>query len=241
MHYFVDGYNLLFRSSQTHDVLQKQRELVIAELLDKVTVLELNMTLVFDSAHTASLSTKQHLGPLEIVYTNAGETADAYILSELQICEAPQRETVITSDKLLAEHARRLGAKTMNVESFLTWLQARYHRRRGKYPKKTVAILTTLPALPPSRPQQIPTPQALPPASLPIPSGAESYLQIFEMRLKDLVDSTPIKPAKLDRAKSRRPVRKPQATKAAPESDNERWLRLFQARADTDKEAEEKE
>jgi predicted RNA-binding protein with PIN domain len=210
MHYFVDGYNLLFRSRLEQPLLQQQRERVIADLLEKVTVLELDITLVFDSAHTPELSRRQHIGRLEIAYTNPGETADAYILSELLRDEARQRHTVITSDKALAEQARRLGAKSMSVENFTLWLEARYQKMRGKRIK-------TLPVVPPATPA---------PKSRPI---EDPYLNIFEQRLQKLVKPSPATTSRPTSAPEPPRQRKSEAAKKPPESDFERWLRLFEA------------
>lgn len=229
MHYFVDGYNLLFRSEHSTHGLQQQRENVVAYLLERVTVLELNVTLVFDSAYTPGLSTRQHMGRLEIVYSSAGETADAYIIGEVLLSKARQRETIITSDKQLAEHARRLGAKTMNVESFCAWLQARYLRRRGKFHNKALAVFTPLP-LAKAEKKMIPPPICQTPKQL--VSGPDHYLQIFEERFNGITENDSPKLSKTvhhELPKRRPRKRQAQARKEAPETDSDRWLRLFLA------------
>lgn len=223
MHYFVDGYNLLFRSRSQHDNFQKQREQVIADLADAVTALKLDLTVVFDSTHTTELSSRHHKGPLEIIYTQGKETADHLILRALEDCDTPKRETVVTSDKPLAEAARRLGAKSMDVESFLNWLRARYRTKSKRAEKLT--WVTTKPKLPPPKlAKEIVTPPT--PATV-----SHDYLTIFEQRLNEAT-----KPDKVisSSPQPRKRKRKPQATKTAPEPDHDRWLRVFEARINED-------
>lgn len=216
MHYVVDGYNLLFRFYSGLNLLEQQRDQVIADLHVMVTALHINLTLVFDSAGTPDLSSRHYLGTLEIIYTDFGESADTLIINTLWRCEKRQCEIIVTSDKRLAEHSRRLGAKTMSVEHFHSWLLARYKRQCGKRQK------------PPTRPV---TRRSQPPASHPSPSTLpkpDDYLQIFEQRLKESEDQR-VPTIKTGPVK-RRP--EPQATKEAPESDYDRWLRLFEERTD---------
>jgi predicted RNA-binding protein with PIN domain len=126
MHYLIDGYNLLFRLLRTEDSLQKQRNELIARTSDRVRLLGLDATLVFDSHYQPSEASKHHLGPLEIIYTNPGETADDYILKALKEVKDPTKHTVVTSDKILANLCRMRLAKTMAIDEFLQWI----HRRQ---------------------------------------------------------------------------------------------------------------
>lgn len=116
MHYFVDGYNLLFRVTTEKMPLQKKREILLSILAS----FHLNLTVVFDSDQIKhGLHDRSHWQDLEIVYTEKGQSADAYILQEIGLSNAPQRETVITSDKQLATHCNHRGAKTQTIEAFL--------------------------------------------------------------------------------------------------------------------------
>ncbi len=129
MHYYVDGYNLLFRISKEKMPLQRKREILLSALAS----FNLNLTVVFDSDQMKyGLHDRGHWQDIEIVYTEKGQTADTYILQEIALSNTPQRETVITSDRQLAKHCQHCGARTQTIENFLDRMakrQAKTHTR----------------------------------------------------------------------------------------------------------------
>lgn len=129
MHYYIDGYNLMFRILRADDDLQYQREQIVQDLNQKINFLKIDATLVFDAQYQRELGDRHHLQLLEIRYTDHGETADEFIIDELKREKNPREHTVVTSDKKLAWRARRLGAKTEKVEEFIRWLNKRYKKR----------------------------------------------------------------------------------------------------------------
>jgi predicted RNA-binding protein with PIN domain len=122
MHYFLDGYNLLFRVDKEKRSLQKKREYVLSVLYEEMQGSKLSLTIVFDSMNTDEESRRGHKGPIEIVYTAKKQTADQYIIDEILHCKNPKVETVVTSDTQLAMQCRCCGANTMTVEDFLLFL-----------------------------------------------------------------------------------------------------------------------
>ena len=116
MHYFIDGYNLLFRVLKSGDNLKSKREEITKNLDTKIDILKLDCTLVFDSHYQEDDSTRSHYKSLEIVFTATGQTADEYILTELKQSKNPTQHTVITSDKILARLCRMRLSKTESVE-----------------------------------------------------------------------------------------------------------------------------
>ena len=236
MHYFVDGYNLLFRSRFPHDVFQKQRDQVITDLADAVGTLGLDLTVVFDSTHTTELSTRQHKGPLEIVYTDGKDTADRLILRAPRRlpCSAPGngyhlRQTVSRGRAAtrrqdngcrelsqLAEstlpHKKQEGGEAGLGDSHRQ-SEATYNASEGTgyYPYQATGD----------------TP--------PAPSSHD-YLAIFEQRLQEASEPVVTREGGSERAQAQptKPKRQPRATKEAPEPDHDRWLRLFEARRDED-------
>ena len=135
MHYYIDGYNLLFRTmGSSIDDLQSHRNSLIASLNVKVASLKLDVTLVFDSQYLEGEGSRSHYKHLEICFTPRGITADEFILRQLQFCRFPQRETVITSDKDLAYKARNYTASTQSIEEFLGWLNKRYKKKESHHP-----------------------------------------------------------------------------------------------------------
>jgi hypothetical protein len=129
MHYYVDGYNLIFRTLAAGESLQQRRELLISELNTKIELLKLLTTVVFDSHYQKNEATLHHYRSLEIIYTNEKETADDYIIKALKHESNKKRVTVVTSDQHLAWRARREGANTESAEEYLAWLQRRYRNK----------------------------------------------------------------------------------------------------------------
>ena len=129
MHYFIDGYNLLFRTTRASEDLAFQRELIILDLNKKIQLLNLDVTIVFDSQYHPGESERSHYKLLEIEFTNQGETADDFIINAVKRAEKPQDHTVITSDKRLAWRVRRRAGKSETVEEFQAWINKRYKNR----------------------------------------------------------------------------------------------------------------
>lgn len=171
MHYFIDGYNLMFRRLRAGTDLQTQRASIIKELDECASILQLDITIVFDAHYQCGLGSRSHFHCLEICFTEERETADEYILKELKRMVKPQHETVITSDKKFASYARRLSAKTETVEKFMIWLTKRCQNRIRKD----------------NRPQpSIPTISPKSSSDLKYESDMERWLRIFEERFQNL-------------------------------------------------------
>ncbi|HSW87249.1 MAG TPA: NYN domain-containing protein [Rhabdochlamydiaceae bacterium] len=133
MHYFIDGYNLLFRLLGDPRPLQKNRQKIIASINERIAELKLNVTLVFDGSRQGeSENTRGHFDVLEVIYTSKTSSADDYILKEIEFSSRPSQETVITSDMELARRCRSLGAKTQTIEGFLAWIAKKEKKTRSR-------------------------------------------------------------------------------------------------------------
>ena len=132
MHYFIDGYNLMFRVLRTGDDLQKQRESIVSDLNKKIQLLNLNVTIVFDAHYQYGEGSRSLFESLEISFTDHGESADDYILKRVKSSPNPKQETVVTSDNKLAWRVRSLLGKTESVKEFLSRLNRRYENRLSK-------------------------------------------------------------------------------------------------------------
>lgn len=145
MHYYVDGYNLLFRLIHNKDSLQKQREELIQDLESKSALLKLHVTLVFDSYFRTDESSRALMRNLEVCYTAHKETADEFIIHKIKEAKQPSQITVVTSDNLLAWHCRCQLAKTMRVEEFTSWINKRYNNKKRPPPPQppTLPLLQT--------------------------------------------------------------------------------------------------
>lgn len=139
MHYFVDGYNFLFFLYEEVDPLRKKREEVIATLQETLNLLNLNITIVFDSHHSKNnfFPSRSTHANLEIIYTVSKQTADQYILESLEYKKNNSQETVVTSDKFLSRQAIALGAKVMPIAAFVKWVTKKHERKLSQEVKQS--------------------------------------------------------------------------------------------------------
>lgn len=171
MHYYIDGYNLMFRVLRAGDELKIQREQVISDLAEKIQTVGLNATLVFDAQYQAGEGSRGAKGTLEIRFTDEGETADDFILRKLKASSSPELETIVTSDRRLAHRARRLLAHSLSVDEFMDWL-GRRHRNILKGSRSKIQRKHHPPPATKGEPR--------------LETEMERWLRIFEQRLKEI-------------------------------------------------------
>ncbi|WP_059360255.1 NYN domain-containing protein [Parachlamydia acanthamoebae] len=223
MHYFIDGYNLMFRVLRVGDNLALQREKIIEDLHSKIAALNLNVTLVFDAQYQLGETSRTHYKQLEIIFSSTGETADEFIISELKIRKSPFQCTVVTSDKKLAWLSRLQAAKTETVEEFIGWLNKRYANRGRR---------RILPRLQLEK-KQITPPKKVPTEPLPAVQAEDCfsyYLNAFQKNLEKLIAENPPKRKKASLKKDKQI----QEEQVRLESDYSRWERLFNERLKED-------
>lgn len=116
----VDGYNVINAwQSLSHKPLHMAREELISLLANYQGYTGQRMIVVFDAWKVKDgIGSRQRRGALEVVYTRAGQTADAYIEKLASVLNKTHRMTVVTSDSLiqnsvLASGARRLSAREL--------------------------------------------------------------------------------------------------------------------------------
>ena len=211
MHYFIDGYNLMFRFSLMKNSLQAEREQFITDLYTKIQVAGLDVTIVFDAQYQEGLGSRSHLDCLEICFTDEGETADEYIINELNSAPNPREEVVVTSDNKLAWLARRTYAKSEPVEEFMRWLDHRYRKKKKELPKDHK--IQEPPKI--SLPEEVFSPQT----QEELDTADSYYLKAFEKKFKEIEPKAP----------PPEPKKKPTSKKTG-ESEEERWQRLFESR-----------
>ena len=123
MHYLVDAYNLLFRTSKKTGSLEKSRQKMIEELNEAISNSKLNVTLVFDGAEQhLPYSSRGHYDALELVYTPKSMSADEYISEEVINSRSPTQITVVTNDRELSIRCRNHRAKTQTIDAFIAFL-----------------------------------------------------------------------------------------------------------------------
>lgn len=226
MHYYIDGYNLLFRILKAGDEVRKQREEITFELERKIGLLELDATLVFDSHYQEGESEKSHFKSLEIIFTAKSQTADEFILHELKHSNSPSQHIVVTSDKKLASQCRLRLAQTQSVEEFLGLIDKRYRNKlRQKRQQAKPPPSITQPLV-----MKKPEPAHPPTQTTPAESCFDFYLDAFEKEFQSIEEQTSPK------TNSQKPktgnVKKDPVLKAKKKeehlSDYERWLKAFE-------------
>ncbi|NNM42716.1 MAG: hypothetical protein HKM07_00030 [Chlamydiae bacterium] len=134
MHYLIDGYNLLFQLPELKGAsLQVKREKIIEIFQEYLISIPLQITIVFDGNKQSSAEViKRHINQLEIVYTAKKQTADSYIIEELETSFHPQNFVVVTSDSGLARQSQGLQASTQTIEEFLEYLSGKMRKKAKK-------------------------------------------------------------------------------------------------------------
>lgn len=175
MHYYIDGYNLLFRVFYDATDLQSLRQQMIYDLSMKAHVINIDISLVFDASFRTGESAIHCVNHLKVCFTDEGETADDFIIDCLgNHYIAHRKEVLVTSDKRLAWRARNLGAITQSVEEFLPWLNKAY-RNKLRHVKKDK--------------KPIPIPSKVVRPAKPVEGGLEYYLHVFETRYQSLTSN----------------------------------------------------
>lgn len=232
MHYYIDGYNLLFRSFGIGEGdLQQQRKQLIQKLQYKIEYLSLDVTIVFDAHLQTGELSQFHLVDLKILFTPAGQNADEYILEALDHVALPQQETIVTSDRELAWRARRKGARTESVEAFVKWINKRCKDRKKKEKSSPTPQRLVLPSALIYK-KQTEKPAASENISKPAPAAGslEYYLEVFEKKLH--VEDEQMETFSKSQAKKGARLGKTTKKKPSPNSQSEmaRWLKIFEER-----------
>lgn len=234
MHYFIDGYNLLFRLSHDSEDLQSQREAIIYNLNQKISAIKIDVTIVFDATFQMGDRMRTHYDQLEIVFTAEGETADEYIMDEIKNHAHPQQETVVTSDKKLAWRVRNRSAHTETVEEFNVWLNRAY-KNKSRQLKKEKHTIVPVPNL------KTTSRSLVPPKEAALEAYTDYYTQLFESKWQKIQEEEKRKQTSITSTSTKKQLpRKPKQRqdpfqtslsleeKAATE--NERWLKIFEKR-----------
>jgi uncharacterized protein len=232
MHYYIDGYNLLFRLTDDKENLQSERQALIYDLNKKISAVKWNASLIFDATFQLGGRDRSHFDALEILFTAFGETADEYILDELSRIRYPNQETVVTSDKRLAWKVRHLGAHTESVEDFFDRLNRSYKNKTGPLKSKKKSSL-------PELSKSVPSPSPIlnmPAIDASVSEYSDYYLQVFETKWQNLNQQ---QEAAKRLKKSQQPTKRQPRQRSssfllskAPEiqaqTDAERWLKVFE-------------
>ncbi len=132
----VDGYNLIFNAPELESLeLDHARERLIDILADVAGLTGWFVILVFDAHKVAGgIGRTEHIGPVEVIYTAEGETADNAIERLVQRLAGEATVHVVTGDWTEQRMIFGQGAYRMPPREF--WLRVRDLRRKhGDYRK----------------------------------------------------------------------------------------------------------
>ena len=129
MHYWIDGYNLLFYLPKTNGSFEEKRRVLIAQINEQVKNLSLIATIVFDASDpTQKHDSRSHYDCLEIIYTHSKKSADDAILEAVELSKRRSNLCVVSSDKGLSSKAKALGSEVLSLSDFLHFLFKRHKR-----------------------------------------------------------------------------------------------------------------
>ena len=94
--------------------------------------------LVFDGKHSKEEeSGLSYPSPLIVAYAPKGQSADAYIVEQIQLAHNAKQVTVVTNDKGLSRHAKSYGAKVQSNYEFICWLEKNKSKTSRPEPKES--------------------------------------------------------------------------------------------------------
>ncbi len=125
-HYYIDGYNVLYKSRQLRPLAMQDFESAREALVDKVAPFCVatgkRVTIVFDGRGQSgqdSVGDNRGVGLLEVIYAPEGRTADAYIERRVYKTAKRLNVVVVSNDHGLRDLCQGMGSLVMESESFL--------------------------------------------------------------------------------------------------------------------------
>ncbi len=203
-HYLIDGYNWLFRTlhSKQEETLQIEREKIIRELSLKLTTAHMTATLVFDSHYNPGPAERLMARGIPIYFTDAGQTADEYILDFMRYTSRPQDYTIVTSDNRLAWAVRQKKGHSISIPEFRKMLDRICLKKKNPKPHNERKLSIQI---------------------KPVKTLQDHYEDVFNKGLEE-IDPSLVSPKTLPQ--------KPIERKLDLEllSDYERWKRIFESK-----------
>jgi predicted RNA-binding protein with PIN domain len=123
VHYWIDGYNLLFRLTKDYKTMRAQERSILLALNQAISHFKYSVTIVLDGREKdPPEAIRRNLDSLALIYTPHYQTADDYILEAIAASSHPEKEMVISSDLELLSRAKQRGAHGQTIEQFLAKL-----------------------------------------------------------------------------------------------------------------------
>jgi predicted RNA-binding protein with PIN domain len=122
----VDGYNVTKHPQGFPDRgLEDQRTLLLDLCRRLARRFGAGITVVFDGGTVGPIPTRLGLGPVEVVFTDAGRTADDEIVARTNAAPPERPVVVVTSDNELRSRVATLGATVTRSPALLGLATAR--------------------------------------------------------------------------------------------------------------------
>ena len=121
MHYFIDGYNVLYAlPDMPAGTWEMKRDALLRKIAAEKPHGKNQVTVVFDSREGAGSQSRR--ADIAIAFTS-GETADDWISNHIREAVNPRVYVVVTDDQGLRRLIRGTGAKWLGTGDF--WRQAK--------------------------------------------------------------------------------------------------------------------
>ena len=131
----VDGYNVIF-SKLEHPLkpesneCERLRTVLLERLANYAEYMDEAVTVVFDGGEAgAHLARRQHHRGITVIFSDPDSDADTEIKQLVRASDGARDLRIVTDDRDIAQHVRRLGAKIVDVDTLL--------RKVGAFEKKT--------------------------------------------------------------------------------------------------------
>jgi predicted RNA-binding protein with PIN domain len=132
MHYWIDGYNLLFRITKNYREMKQNERKLLSALNQAIILLKYQATAVFDGREKdPPEALRRNFDALALIYTPHNQTADDYILEAIADSANPAKETVVSSDYGLLSKAKQRGAHVLTIEEFLSRLVKKKQKKKA--------------------------------------------------------------------------------------------------------------
>lgn len=120
MHYFIDGYNLIGKIPGISFSDPEKENKCVQFLVTRMQGKTDKVTLVFDGRGVLNIFvSKEKRGPITIIFTPNGETADEYLIRKAQNRKGNGGLTIVTSDNDIIYHTKKAKIPFMRSEEFL--------------------------------------------------------------------------------------------------------------------------
>ncbi len=185
MHYYIDGYNLLFKEAwaRTASSLEEARKQLIMELDQLAAMLHIDVTVVFDAPFQSDDLKRGHYRSLEIIFTAKGQSADDYLVACVDA--VGKKAVVVTSDRGLRARIKGTGASVEGVHDFLVHLRKKSRNKLAKSKSKPLVIKKQEVAQPLKEELSPQKPLDIDMKNLPSFADIPAWEKIFTSRLKN--------------------------------------------------------